>query len=108
MTDFIKKKCVPCEGGVAPLTKKDAEETMKHIPHWELDGGGRHIKRTFVFKDFAEAMQFVNKVAGVAEQEDHHPDISISWNKVTVDLSTHAIGGLSTNDFIVAAKLNSL
>jgi len=108
MTDFANQKCVPCEGGIAPLSKADAEETMKHIPGFVLTEDGKHIARTFEFKDFVEAMVFVNKVADVAEKEGHHPDISIHWNKVTIDLWTHAIGGLSTNDFIVAAKVNQL
>lgn len=108
MTDFVNQKCVPCEGGVAPLSKSDAEETMKHIPGFMLSGDGKHIARTFEFKDFLEAMIFVNKVADIAEKEGHHPDIAIHWNTVTIDLWTHAIGGLSTNDFIVAAKVNTL
>ena len=108
MSDFIQQHCVPCEGGVAPLTKTDAEETMKHIPGWALDTSGKKISRDFTFKNFKEAMVFVNNVAEVAEKEGHHPDIAIWWNKVRLELSTHAIEGLSTNDFIVAAKVNVL
>ena len=107
MTNLITQHCVPCEGGVAPLTKSDAEGTMKHISGWVLREDGKQISRNFEFKDFKQAMLFVNKVADIAEGEGHHPDISISWNKVRLDLSTHAIGGLSTNDFIVAAKINA-
>ncbi|MDO8521616.1 MAG: 4a-hydroxytetrahydrobiopterin dehydratase [bacterium] len=110
------RHCVPCEGDIAPLTKSDAEETMKHVPGWAIAddppqsgrAGGMKISRDFVFKEFKEAMVFVNTVADIAENEGHHPDISISWNKVRLELSTHAIGGLSTNDFIVAAKVNAL
>ena len=108
MTDFTKQHCVPCEGGIAPLTKADAEETMKHVPEWVLDGEGKSITQQFVFKDFVEAMVFVNKVADLAEAEGHHPDIFVSWNKVVLTLSTHAIGGLSTNDFIVAVKVDGI
>jgi 4a-hydroxytetrahydrobiopterin dehydratase len=108
MSDFTKQHCVPCEGGIAPLTKKDAEETMKHVPGWTLDTDGKHIRCSFTHKDFVEAMAFVNKVADIAEKEGHHPDIAIHWNRVDLDLWTHAIGGLSTNDFIVAAKVNAL
>lgn len=108
MTDLSKQHCVPCEGGIAPLTKADAEETMKHIPSWELALDGKSISRTFTFTDFKEAMVFVNKVAEVAEAEGHHPDIAISWNKVTFTLSTHAIGGLSINDFILAHRIGAL
>ena len=81
---------------------------MKHLSGWILTDDGKKIARNFNFKDFKEAMVFVNKVAGAAEAEGHHPDISISWNKVKLQLSTHAIGGLSTNDFIFAAKINAL
>jgi len=108
MTNLDKQHCVPCEGGIAPLTKADAEETMKHVPGWDLSGDGKTISRNFVFTDFKEAMIFVNKVADLADGEGHHPDISIMWNKVKLMLSTHAINGLSTNDFILAAKVNQL
>jgi 4a-hydroxytetrahydrobiopterin dehydratase len=108
MSDFANQKCVPCEGGIAPLTKTDAQETMKHVPDWTLDEEGKHIQRTFLFVGFKEAMVFVNRVAEIAEHEGHHPDIDIHWNKVTLNLWTHAIGGLSTNDFIVAAKIDTL
>lgn len=106
MSNLDQQHCVPCEGGVAPLTKADAEETMKHVPGWMLSDDGKTISRDFEFKDFKTAMAFVNKVADIAEGEGHHPDIHIWWNKVRLDLSTHAIKGLSTNDFILAAKIN--
>ena len=108
MPDLQNQHCVPCEGGVAPLTKKDAEETMKHVPGWVLREDGKQISRNFMFKDFKTAMVFVNKIADIAEAEGHHPDISISWNKVRLELSTHAIGGLSTNDFILAHKISEI
>ncbi len=108
MTNFDKQHCVPCEGGVAPLSKGDAEETMKHIPDWNLSDDGKAISRDFVFANFKEAMKFVNNVADLAEGEGHHPDIAIKWNKVKLEIATHAIGGLSTNDFILAAKVNQL
>jgi 4a-hydroxytetrahydrobiopterin dehydratase len=108
MENLTKQHCVPCEGGTTPLTKADAEETMKHVPGWTLAGDGKLITRDFLFKDFKEAMVFVNKVAAIAEGEGHHPDIGVKWNKVKLELSTHAIGGLSTNDFILAAKVNDI
>jgi len=108
MDNLQNQHCVPCEGGIAPLSKVDAEETMKHVPEWTLSEDGKKLSREFTFKDFKEAMAFVNKVADVAEGEGHHPDIFIWWNRVKLDLSTHAIGGLSTNDFIVAAKVMAL
>lgn len=108
MENFTKQHCVPCEGGIAPLTKTDAEETMKHVPGWNLSDDGKEISRDFAFRDFKEAMAFVNNIADLAEGEGHHPDILIKWNKVSLTLTTHAIGGLSTNDFILAAKVDQI
>ena len=105
ITGLSAKKCVPCEGGVAPLMHTEAEALIKETPQWNLSKDWKSIARDFTFKDFKEAMVFVNHVADVAETEQHHPDISVSWNKVTIELWTHAIGGLSENDFIVAAKI---
>ena len=104
--NLTEKKCVPCEGGTAPLTKEEAEKLLKEVTGWQIDE--KIIKKQFRFKNFIEAMKFVNKVAELAEQEGHHPDMKISWNKVTLELWTHAIGGLSENDFIVAAKVDKL
>ena len=108
MEDLSKKKCVPCEGGEMPLGEESAKELKKLIdPNWELEA--KKISRDFVFKDFAEAIAFINKVAEIAESEGHHPDINLhSYKKVKIDLSTHAIGGLSGNDFILAAKIDKL
>lgn len=108
MNELHKQHCVPCEGGVAPLSTHNAKEMLKHIPGWTLRDDGKEITREFAFKDFTEAMAFVGKVAQLAESEGHHPDIHIRWNKVRLDLATHAIGGLSMNDFIVATKVNAL
>lgn len=80
---------------------------LQQVSGWTMEGGSK-ITKTFTFKNFKQAMSFVNKVADLAEREGHHPDIEISWNKVTLTLWTHAIGGLSQNDFIVAAKVNVL
>jgi len=104
MNDLTQKKCVPCEGGTPPIS--EANDLLKQTPGWELMDN--KISKKFKFKDFVEAMAFVNKVAELAESEGHHPDIAVSWNKVTLTLWTHAIGGLSENDFIVAAKVNEL
>jgi 4a-hydroxytetrahydrobiopterin dehydratase len=106
--DLAAKKCIPCEGGVLPFNKKEAEKYINEVPGWVLSEDGRKITREFKFKDFKEAMKFVNVVADLAESEGHHPDIYIFWNRVKLELSTHAIGGLSENDFILAAKINTL
>ena len=104
--ELTQKKCVPCEGGVPPMSDEKAQEMLQQTPGWEKEG--KKIQREFKFKDFVEAMKFVNKVADLAESEDHHPDIHIYWNKVKLVLWTHAIGGLSENDFIMAAKVNEI
>lgn len=102
------KKCVPCEGGVQPFDVARVAEFLPQVPDWDADAEHKEIFRQFKFKDFKEAMVFVNRVADIAEAEGHHPDITINWNKVSLSLSTHSIGGLSENDFIVAAKVNAL
>ena len=104
--DLTQKKCKPCEGNTPPLAEEQANELLKQIPGWEIKDG--HVFRQFKFKNFKEAIAFVNKVAEIAEDEGHHPDIIINYNKVTIDLWTHAVNGLSENDFILAAKINSI
>ncbi len=107
--DLTHKKCIPCEDKtMKPLTHGEAAAYLPEVPGWALAGDGLKITRTWMFADFVEAMAFVNRVADIAESEGHHPDISISYNKLILDLWTHAIGGLSENDFIVAAKINVL
>jgi len=108
MPDFAEQHCVPCEGGTAPLSIEDARGIIEYMKGWTLAPDAKSISREFLFKDFKEAVGFVNAVAAIAEQEGHHPDITLQWNKVRLELSTHAIGGLSTNDFIIAAKVNKL
>jgi len=107
MNDLLSKKCVPCEGGTPPLTAEDVRGLLAQVPGWESIGGQK-IEKSFKFRDFKAAMEFVNKVAGLAEQEGHHPDIHIHYNRVRLELWTHAIGGLSENDFIAAAKINAI
>lgn len=107
--DLTQKHCVPCEGGIPPLLDQKEDELIKQIPSWILLRDGTHkIRCQFKFKNFKEAIAFVNKVAEIAESEGHHPDIYIFYNKVQLDLFTHAVGGLSENDFIMAAKINNL
>ena len=104
--DLTQKKCKPCEGGVLPLTEEQTNNLLKQIPSWTIKDG--HVFKQFKFKDFKEAMAFVNKVAGIAEQENHHPDITISYSQVSIGLWTHAINGLSENDFILPAKIDDI
>ena len=100
---------MPCEGGVAPLTKAKAEEYLTVVPGWVLAQDVKHISQELKFKDFVSAIAFVNELAKLAEAEGHHPDINLtSWNHLQITLWTHAIGGLTENDFIVAAKANQI
>jgi len=107
MNNLLNKKCVPCEGGVAPLSKEQIEGYLKITPSWQLSGDGKKISKEYKFKDFIGAINFVNHVAEIAETEGHHPDIHINYNKVLLELWTHAIGGLHDNDFILAAKIDA-
>ncbi len=102
------KHCVPCEGGTIPLSISQAKELLKQASGWALGEDGKWIIKQFRFSDFAEAMRFADKITPIAEREGHHPDLHISYGKVVVELSTHAIKGLSENDFILAAKIDAL
>ena len=106
--DLLSKKCVPCEGGTKPLGQDKINMYLSVLKNkWEVVGG-KKIRHEFEFMDFVQAMAFINNVAEVAESEGHHPDIYVFYNKVVIELWTHAIGGLSENDFIVAAKIEPL
>lgn len=99
---------MPCRGGTAPLLEQTARALLPAVPLWALGEGATRLSRRFEFRDFLQAMEFVNRVAEVAEAQGHHPDIAIHWNKVDLVLWTHAIGGLHENDFILAAKIDRL
>ena len=119
--DLTKKKCEPCEGGTKPFDKKEAEKYLSMLKtEWELveeeppspeasaSQGEMKIRKKYKFDTFREAVNFINKVADLAEQEDHHPNIFNSYNRVTITLFTHSIGGLSINDFIMASKIEEI
>ncbi len=109
MSTLAKKRCIPCEGGVDPLTEQDARKLMPELDQdWMLIDSGHMLARTFSFKDFIATMKFVNQVAVIADEEGHHPDMSISYNTLSIELTTHAIEGLSENDFILAAKIDEI
>lgn len=110
MTDELARgKCRACEGGVEPL---DPEQCMAYLarlhPGWTLGEDGRHIQRRFEFRNFEQTMSFVNAVAWIAGAEDHHPQMEVGYRQCTLRYTTHAIGGLSLNDFICAAKVDAL
>ena len=104
--DLVRKKCKPCEGGVAPLGAVEAGRLLAGLTGWAFDAGT--IAKTYAFRDYHDAMAFVNATAWISHREDHHPDIALGYNKVRVAYITHAIGGLSENDFICAAKIDAL
>ena len=104
--NLSEKRCVPCEGGMLPLGETEINKLMSEVPSWSLRDG--HLFRSFKFKNFLEAIDFVNSVAKLAEEEGHHPNILIRYNRVDLELWTHAVKGLSENDFILAAKIDGL
>lgn len=108
MSDLTQKKCIPCTSETSPLPKSQIERFKKQLNQdWKIIDS-KKISRQFIFDSFTSAITFVNKIAAIAEAEDHHPDITINYKKVTLELTTHAIGGLSENDFIMAAKADKL
>lgn len=108
MSELTKKKCVPCEGGVPKLSEAEAQKLLGQVEGWSLSQEGKRITREFAFKDFVENMAFVNRVAEIAEAEGHHPDFTVHYNRTQFEIWTHAIGGLSENDFILAAKIDEV
>jgi 4a-hydroxytetrahydrobiopterin dehydratase len=109
MNELTEKRCKPCEGGVAPLTRAQAGDLMRQLSsEWRLADDARSIHREFKFKDFYRTMSFVNALAHIANIEDHHPDLEVGYGRCRVEFSTHAIKGLSENDLICAAKLDRI
>ena len=106
--NLTDRHCKPCEGGVDALDRAQAEKLLREVPGWELAGDAKSISRRFEFKGFYKCVAFINAMAWVANQENHHADFSAGYNYCEVTFSTHAIGGLSENDFICAAKINGL
>jgi 4a-hydroxytetrahydrobiopterin dehydratase len=106
MSELSQKKCQACEGGVEPLAAERVRELVQQVYGWQLEATGKGIGRKFQFRNFLENMAFVNAVAWIAHQEDHHPDLEVSYKTCVVRFTTHAIDGLSDNDFICAAKVN--
>jgi 4a-hydroxytetrahydrobiopterin dehydratase len=109
MTALTEQRCKPCEGGVAPLSLSEAQALMKELNEvWKLAADGRSIRAEWKFRNFYHAMSFVNAVAHIANAEDHHPDLEVGYGYCRMTYNTHAIGGLSQNDFICAAKVDAL
>jgi 4a-hydroxytetrahydrobiopterin dehydratase len=106
MTELARKKCKPCEGGVKPFSAAEASQLLKSVKGWAVESG--KLAKTYSFQNYYETMAFVNALAWISHREDHHPDLSVGYNKCRVEYTTHAIGGLSENDFICAAKADAL
>jgi 4a-hydroxytetrahydrobiopterin dehydratase len=106
MNELARKKCQPCEGGVAALTPEQVRPLLKGLQGWALEDGA--IAKTYRFANYHETMAFVNASAWISHREDHHPELRVGYNQCHVSYVTHAIGGLSENDFICAAKLDAL
>jgi 4a-hydroxytetrahydrobiopterin dehydratase len=107
--DLTCKKCRPCEGGVPPLSKAEIDQLLPGVPQWRLTADGQRIRREWRVQDFSTALDFFNRVGRIAEDEDHHPDLHlVGYRNVAIELWTHAVGGLSENDFILAAKIDQL
>ena len=107
MSELSSKQCVPCRGGVPPLAGEEIQRLLAQLNGWEVVRE-HHLKKNYGFKDFAEALAFVNRVGALAEEQGHHPDICFGWGKVEVTIWTHKIDGLTESDFILAAKIDKL
>jgi len=106
VTDLATRKCKPCEGGVAPYTAQQAKNMLKLVKGWIIEDG--KLVKVYPFTNYCQTMAFVNALAWISHREDHHPDLLVGFNKCRVEYATHAIGGLSENDFICAAKCDQL
>jgi len=111
MDDLLKKKCQPCEGSVVPFDISEIHKYQKKVDGWDILKDKKEIfflKKKFNFKNFVESQKFINKVGQISEDEGHHPDISFGWGYAEIKITTHAIEGLSENDFILAAKIDQI
>ena len=109
MSKLADKKCIPCEGNIPPFDKSEIHKYLKKVDGWDVknnDDGYYFLIKEFTFNNFRESQNFINKVSDIAEKENHHPDISFGWGYAIVNITTHAIEGLSENDFILAAKID--
>ena len=111
MSDLTKKKCIPCEGGVIPFDITEIHKYQKKVDGWKVTNNKNDIyflEKEFLFKNFLESQKFINEVGKVSEIEGHHPDIKFGWGYAKIEITTHAIKGLSENDFILAAKIDQI
>lgn len=107
MSDLASRECVPCRGGVPPLRGEEIENLIKELDGWEVVGE-HHLRKNYEFKNFREALEFVNRVGELAEAQGHHPDMLLAWGRVEITIWTHKIDGLTESDFILAAKIDAI
>ena len=107
MSDLAKRECVPCRGGVPPLAGAEITKLLSELDSWEVVNE-HHLKKSYKFADFREALQFVNRLGELAEEQGHHPDICFGWGQAEITIWTHKIDGLTESDFILAAKIDQL
>ena len=107
MSELAAKTCVPCRGGVPPLKGEQLATLAKQVPHWQVVNE-HHLTRNFTFPDFRQALDFVNRVGTIAEEQGHHPNILLTWGRAEITIWTHKIDGLTESDFILAAKIDQL
>ena len=111
MNDLLNKKCVPCEGELLPFDISEIHKYQKKVEGWDVKKNKKKnffLEKNFTFKNFVNSQDFINKIGKIAEEEGHHPDISFGWGYAKIIITTHAIGGLSENDFILAAKIDQI
>ena len=111
MSDLLNKKCVPCENGVLPFDISEIHKYQKKVDGWDVKKNKKEIyflEKNFIFKNFINSENFINKVSKISENENHHPDIAFGWGYAKITITTHAINGLSENDFILAAKIDEI
>ena len=111
MNELSKKKCIPCEGNISPFDYSEIHKYLKKVNDWELKQNDKkkyYLEKNFRFKNFLSSQKFVNLVGDISEREGHHPDISFGWGYAKINIYTHAISGLSENDFILAAKIDNI
>jgi 4a-hydroxytetrahydrobiopterin dehydratase len=111
MSDLLDKKCAPCEGGISPFDISEIHKYQKKVDGWDVNKNKKKIyflEKKFIFKNFIDSLNFINKVGKISEKEGHHPDISFGWSYAKIIITTHAIKGLSENDFILAAKIDQI
>ena len=111
MSDLLNKKCLPCEGGVLPFDISEIHKYQKKVDGWNIKEDEKKIHflvKNFIFQNFKDSQNFINKVGKISENENHHPDISFGWGYAKITITTHAIQGLSENDFILAAKIDQI